>query len=261
MYDSKAAPIPLRKCNKLEAHGEHQWRWERDDIPGEAGALSVYTWVTCEGRRAIGNVPSQTIPESMRPMTDNEWADAQALAKRSHSDNVEVGQRSYDKVISDMAKFGDAPTSVAALKEYTRMNPKEYLDFLTYRAEKSKAVCAEAEAKDDISIGDTQAFQAILPAGYPYEGTDLGHILTTLMPDMAEQLIRAGKHYGYTNHQKLGIKAQAVDIWRKTDPLMRALWYGEELTRETPRQIAMDLIGHLFLTIAMMDRDSDEDGR
>ncbi len=64
------------------------------------------------------------------------------------------------------------------------------------------------------------------------------------------------KHKDYGDMRNdLGIQAQYVDIHRKVGKLRKALWDGVELTGEQPREIMLDLIGHLLLTIDMIDRD------
>lgn len=59
---------------------------------------------------------------------------------------------------------------------------------------------------------------------------------------------------GEENHRVLGVRGQFADIWRKIGKLKNALWDGRTLKGEQPREILMDLIGHAFLTIAMLDR-------
>ena len=59
---------------------------------------------------------------------------------------------------------------------------------------------------------------------------------------------------GLENHRVLGVKGQFADVWRKIAKLKAALWDDIILNGEPPREILLDLIGHCFLTIAMMDR-------
>lgn len=80
-------------------------------------------------------------------------------------------------------------------------------------------------------------------------------ILATIIPEFVGKFVEASAHYGDTNADVLGIAGQFGDIWRKIGPLKRALWEGKQLTREQPREILMDLIGHALLTIEMLDRD------
>lgn len=54
----------------------------------------------------------------------------------------------------------------------------------------------------------------------------------------------------------LGLRGQFSDINRKFWKLKRALWDGEELDGEDAVEICMDMIGHCWLTIAMI-RDGE----
>lgn len=51
----------------------------------------------------------------------------------------------------------------------------------------------------------------------------------------------------------LGLRGQFSDINRKFWKLKRALWDGEELSGESAVEILMDLVGHCWLTIAMIE--------
>lgn len=79
-------------------------------------------------------------------------------------------------------------------------------------------------------------------------------ILSVVMPEFVDRFSEASLHYGDTNADVLGPAGQFADIWRKIGPLKRALWDGQDLTREPAREILFDLIGHCFLTIEMLDR-------
>lgn len=83
---------------------------------------------------------------------------------------------------------------------------------------------------------------------------DHAYIIDVLIPEMVKKANEDWEHYGDC-HKELGIQGQFADIWRKVGPLKRALWEGETLTREQPREICMDLVGHLLLTVAMLDRE------
>lgn len=64
------------------------------------------------------------------------------------------------------------------------------------------------------------------------------------------------KRPAFQPHEVLGIKGQWADIWRKVWKLHKALWDDEQLTGEQPREIILDLISHLFLTIDLMEKQS-----
>lgn len=52
-----------------------------------------------------------------------------------------------------------------------------------------------------------------------------------------------------------GIAGQWGDLYRKTMYLRNWAWAGgQEPTRETPRAVLLDIIGHAFLAIEMIDR-------
>ena len=57
----------------------------------------------------------------------------------------------------------------------------------------------------------------------------------------------------------LGVKGQFAEVWRKIWKLKKAMWDGEELLQEQPREILLDLIGHCFLAIDMLDRQQMAD--
>jgi hypothetical protein len=86
------------------------------------------------------------------------------------------------------------------------------------------------------------------------------HIVTKLLPEMAEKVLRDAKHYGGENHRDLGQRGQFVEINGKIGPLKRVLWEGHETVREDVREIATDLIGHCLLLIEMIDHGVSLDG-
>lgn len=87
-------------------------------------------------------------------------------------------------------------------------------------------------------------------------GPDGQYIRDVLMPEWLEQFQRKAADYNDNqneNHRVLGVRGQFADIWRKIGKLKKALWEGQPLVGEQPREILMDLIAHCFLTIAMLD--------
>lgn len=82
-----------------------------------------------------------------------------------------------------------------------------------------------------------------------------GHyIITNLVQEWATQFAESNVHYGDDAHGDLGPAAQFVDINRKVRVLRRAFWEGKPTTRESPRQVLLDLIGHCFLAVELLDR-------
>jgi hypothetical protein len=98
-----------------------------------------------------------------------------------------------------------------------------------------------------------------LVAALGISGSDWDHlgpqaqrIIVEILPAFVERFVQKSLHYGPGNANVLGPAGQFADIWRKIGPLRRALWDGEELTQESPREICVDLIGHALLTIDML---------
>ena len=91
-------------------------------------------------------------------------------------------------------------------------------------------------------------------------GNQAKRIIGLILPAFAQKFVDANKHYGSGNANALGPAGQFADIWRKIGPLRRALWEGEELTREMPDEICLDLIGHLLLTVDMLQQGVNRRG-
>jgi len=91
-------------------------------------------------------------------------------------------------------------------------------------------------------------------------GPQAQRIIAEIIPSFVDGFIEASLHYGPNNANVLGPAGQFSDIWRKIGPLRRALWEGESLHRESPEQICLDLIGHLMMTIDMLQQKVDRRG-
>lgn len=87
------------------------------------------------------------------------------------------------------------------------------------------------------------------------EPNDFVYILETLIPEWVEKFTEKNKDYG-NDANRLGTRGAFVDIYRKVGKLKRAIWDGQELKGEQPREILLDLVGHCFLTIASIDREA-----
>lgn len=87
-------------------------------------------------------------------------------------------------------------------------------------------------------------------AGMP----NTAYIVDALLPEIRSKMISSAEHYGDDNPGVLGLAGQFSDIWRKIGPLKRSMWEGRELTRESTREILLDLIGHCLLSVRMIDR-------
>jgi len=84
--------------------------------------------------------------------------------------------------------------------------------------------------------------------------TPLQHILNDLVPEWVVYFRDKNLDYGEDGADELGLGGQYADLNRKMLKLKRALWDGQELKGEQPREILLDFIGHCFLTIDMIDR-------
>lgn len=90
-------------------------------------------------------------------------------------------------------------------------------------------------------------------------------ILVRLVPEWQGQFAAKNADYsdaapsGIEPAEVLGIKGQFAEIWRKVWKLKKAMWDGSTLAFEQPREILLDLIGHCFLAIDMIDRKSTAD--
>jgi hypothetical protein len=89
-------------------------------------------------------------------------------------------------------------------------------------------------------------------------------ITVHLVQEWIEQFLEKNKDYasgptpgfpdGFENADVLGIQGQFAEIWRKIWKLKKALWDDQELIGEQPREVLLDMIGHCFLAIDMLDR-------
>jgi hypothetical protein len=83
---------------------------------------------------------------------------------------------------------------------------------------------------------------------------DEDYIMTCLVDEWINTFKQKRQDY-QDAHRELGVKAQFVDINRKVVKLRRSMWEGHELVGEQPREILMDLIGHCFLAIDLLDEE------
>jgi hypothetical protein len=71
-----------------------------------------------------------------------------------------------------------------------------------------------------------------------------------------ESFLAGYREYGEGAADELGLAGQWGDLYRKIKKLKRPLWEGdrEALTRESPRQVLQDIIGHALLALDMIER-------
>lgn len=78
-------------------------------------------------------------------------------------------------------------------------------------------------------------------------------VITGVLPEVLNLWLQKCADYGGDAGDAfpdiLGAKGSFADIWRKVWKLKRSLWDGEQLKFEQPREIMMDLIGTLLLTL------------
>lgn len=84
--------------------------------------------------------------------------------------------------------------------------------------------------------------------------TEAFDIIDRLLPEWWALFKEKNNEYG-THDDDLGMKGQYADMHRKMKKLRNNLWNGEILTHEQPREVILDLIGHLFLTLTKGDKD------
>lgn len=131
--------------------------------------------------------------------------------------------------------------------EMTRMyspvpDPSKGLGFPVHEIEESK------HAKVPMLLQDQTH------AGYP---TEAAHdIMERILEEWRDKFLEANADYG-DSYESLGAAGQFGEIWRKVPKLKRSMWDGKPLNREQPREILMDLIGHCFLAIHLLDHGND----
>lgn len=83
-------------------------------------------------------------------------------------------------------------------------------------------------------------------------------VLLQILPDLLELYLNKSKDYGDDEDtgDDLGPKGPFVDMFRKMKKLRRALWDGVELEGEGPEEIMQDLVGHIFIILDKMARES-----
>lgn len=82
---------------------------------------------------------------------------------------------------------------------------------------------------------------------------DARYAISVLMPEMAKAFEQYSKEYQAP--RQLGVRAEFVEIHRKTQKLKLALWEGVDTSdwREQPRTILMELAAHCFLAVRDLD--------
>lgn len=88
----------------------------------------------------------------------------------------------------------------------------------------------------------------------PHKTLVAAYIFGELVPQWEKMF--AAKNAGYGEYEgELGPLGEAVEIWRKAKKLKRAFINGVDTSEwdESPREVVMDMIGHLFLLAFVID--------
>jgi hypothetical protein len=91
-------------------------------------------------------------------------------------------------------------------------------------------------------------------AEYPTKAA--AYIFQKLLPEWSQDFLDDNAAYG-EDPAPLGPSGEFVEIWRKAKKLRRALWDCEEIGSESAREVAMDLVGHCFLLITLIDEERE----
>lgn len=86
------------------------------------------------------------------------------------------------------------------------------------------------------------------------------YIIGELVPEWEELFSKKNAGYGEYD-DTLGIKGEFAEIHRKYRKLLRAFWEETDTSDwdEQPREVLMDLIGHCFLAIHILDEEGKGD--
>lgn len=92
-----------------------------------------------------------------------------------------------------------------------------------------------------------------------YQTLIASYIFGTLAPEWEAEFEKRNAEYGEYDDE-LGPLGEAVEVWRKAKKLKRAFIERVDTSEwaETPREVAMDMIGHLYLLISTLDERDNE---
>lgn len=79
------------------------------------------------------------------------------------------------------------------------------------------------------------------------------YILNTILPEWSEFFLNKGEDY--EGVPSLGPAGEFVHLHRKYWKLHNSVWEGVELTGDSTEEVALDMIGHLFLMIAELRKE------
>jgi len=94
------------------------------------------------------------------------------------------------------------------------------------------------------------------PRGLREPATSSGwFVYEVLLPEFLEQFLAKNADYGDQHRAGLGVRAEYVGIHRKVEKLKTALWDGQVMNGEGPREMLFDLIGQCFIVLDLMAQE------
>lgn len=98
-----------------------------------------------------------------------------------------------------------------------------------------------------------------VPKGWMVDNEDMRRMITTIIvPMVVGRWLR--KNEDYRGQQMfLGIKAQFIDINRKFWKLFHIVWEGKDPEFESEREVKIDMIGHLLMSLYLENPQSWHD--
>lgn len=94
------------------------------------------------------------------------------------------------------------------------------------------------------------------PRGLREPATSSGwFIYEVLLPEFLEQFLAKNADYGDQHRAGLGVRAEYVGIHRKVEKLKTALWDGQVMNGEGPREMLFDLIGQCFIVLDLISQE------
>lgn len=129
---------------------------------------------------------------------------------------------------------------------YLVLESNQHMDDIL--AKLHEAACQE-ESEDCAVVDEFVA----TPEGNDYPTEAARHIMETILQEWVDKFLEKNGDYGDT-YKSLGSAGQFAEIWRKVPKLKRAMWDHIPLSGEQPREILMDLIGHCFMAIHLIDK-------
>lgn len=81
-------------------------------------------------------------------------------------------------------------------------------------------------------------------------------VVNVAVPKAISLFLQKNEGYPY-EVSEFGSKAEIIELHRKYKKLRHAIWDGESLVGEQVPEVAMDMIGHLFLLIDAWEQENE----